>query len=143
MEFVNIKKDVNLSVEQMESIANNFQYLKEKLENAGFYVGTLKNISVYATMDPRDILTQFNNVEHNIQTIHATLLDIFDADEKFYKEFTWEPTTPNRKAEVWRWIDWLLEAKKRACMYEVLYDVNGEQVFDVNDERILVLQESE
>lgn len=143
MEFVNIKKGVHLSVEQMNAIYNNFQYLKEKLENAGFTVGELADNSVSYSIAPIDILDKFKNVERNIQTIHTVLVDIFGDDEKFYKEFTWTPTTPNRKVEVWRWIDWLYEAKKRASKYELLFDVNGEQVFDVNNERILVLQESE
>lgn len=143
MEFIDIKKGTRLSVEQMNAIYNNFQYLKEKLETSGFVVGELIDNSVDYSISPADILEKFNAVESNIQTIHTTLIDVFGADEKFYKEFTWSPTTSNRKAEVWRWIDWLYEAKKRACMYEILFDVNGEQVFDVNDERILVLQESE
>lgn len=143
MEFIDIKKGNYLSVEQMNAIYNNFQYLKGKLETAGFEVGELLDSSVTYNIHPVNILQKFNAVESNIQTIQTALLDVFESDEKYYKVFGWTATTPNRKAEVWRWIDWLYEAKKRACIYEVLYDVNGEQVFDINDERILVLQESE
>ena len=143
MEFIDIKKGTHLSVEQMNAIYNNFQYLKEKLETAGFAVGELVDNSVDYSISPADILDKFKAVESNIQTIHATLLDIFEIDEKYYKIFEWTATTGNRKAEVWRWIDWLYEAKKLASKYELLFDVNGEQVFDVNGERILVLQESE
>lgn len=143
MEFIDIKKGVCLTVNQMNAIYNNFQYLKEKIENAGFSVGELADNSVTHSIAPIDILDKFKNVEQNIQTIHTALFDIFGTDEKFYKEFTWTATTGNRKTEVWRWIDWLNEAKKLACMYELLFDINGDQVFDVNGERILVLQESE
>ena len=143
MEFINIKKGTHLSAEQMNAIYNNFQYLKEKLETAGFVVGELVDCSVTYNIHPINILQKFNAVESNIQTIHTALLDIFESDENFYKVFEWTATTGNRNAEVWRWIDWLYEAKKHACTYELLYDVNNEQVFDVNEERILVLQESE
>lgn len=143
MEFIDIKKGTHLSVDQMNAIYNNFQYLKEKLETSRFVVSELIDNSVDYSISPANILQKFNAVESNIQTIHTALLDIFESDEKYYKVFGWTATTGNRKAEVWRWIDWLYEAKKRACMYEILFDANDEQVFDVNDERILVLQESE
>ena len=143
MEFIDIKKGTHLSVEQMNAIYNNFQYLKEKLETEGFADGEIVDNTVDYSISPADILDKFKAVESNIQTIHATLLDIFEIDEKYYKFFEWTATTGNRKAEVWRWIDWLYEAKKLASKYELLFDVNGEQVFDVNGERILVLQESE
>jgi hypothetical protein len=143
MEFIDIKKSVNLSAEQMNAIDNNFQFLKHKLITSGFPVDELVDNSVNYSIAPINIIDKFQNVEQNIQTIHDTLLFIFGADEKFYKKFTWKTTTPNRKAEIWRWIDWINEAKKLVYMYEVLCDVDEEQVYDSNNEIILVLQERE
>ncbi len=141
MAFIDIKKDIYLSVPQMNAIYNNFVYLKETLESAGFTVGELSNNEVDYKIGPMDILQKFQAVENNIQLIHSVLFDIYGTNEKHYKEFTWQPTTGNRKAEVWRWIDWLYEAKSLASKYAVLFDINGEEITDVNDERILVLQE--
>ena len=143
MEFVNVKKDIYLSAQQSKDIYNNFLYLKEKLENSGFSVGEILDSSFDETISIENGLRKFNNVEDNIMAIHSVLFDIFKTNEKYYKTKVWKPTTPNREAEVWRWIDWLYEAKRLVAKYEVLTDVNGEQVFDVNGERILVLQESE
>lgn len=143
MEFVDIKKGTYLSVEQMNAIYKDFQYLKKKLENVGFSVGELIDNSVDYNISPSDILQKFNAVESNIQTIHLALLNIYDTDEKNYKQFIWHATTGNRRNEIYRWIDWLYEAKQLASKYELLFDINGEEVFDVNDEKILVLQESE
>ena len=146
MEFLSISKSTNLSVEQMNDIYNNFQYLKQRLEDEGFTVGELVDSSVTYSISPANILNKFNNVEQNIRTINSTLINIYGElgdtfYQKFYKEFTWQPTTQDRKTEVWRWVDWLNEAKILANKYELLRDINNEQIFDVNNERILILQE--
>lgn len=82
MEFIELKKGAYLSVEQMNAIYNNFQYLKEKLQNAGFSVGYLIDCSVDYNIAPVDILPQFNAVEINIQMLHTVLYDIFGDTEK-------------------------------------------------------------
>lgn len=143
MEFTAIKKGTHLSVDQMNAIYNNFQYIKEKLETAGFAVGTLLDNSVTYTIAPIDILDKFNNVERNIQTIHSVISGLLGHDEKFYKKFTWTPTTPNRKAEVWRWIDWLYNVKNINVFYGALCDIDNKIITDKNNQRIMILSAKE
>ena len=141
MEYLNIAKTDYLSVNQMNAIYNNFQFLKEKLQIAGAPVGELVDSSVTYDIADNKVLEKFNAVEQNIQTLHDSLFYLLDKDEKYYKNFLWEINTQDRRSEVWRWIDWMNEAKE-ISRYELLRDVNGEMVVDVNDEKILVLQEN-
>lgn len=143
MEFIDIKKGTHLSVEQMNAIYNNFQYIKNKLEAEGLKVGELVDSSVDYSTSPIDILPKFNAVETNIQILHKVFFNLLGRDEKFYQSFEWTPTTANRKNEVWRWIDWLYNAKNMSLYYEELYDVNNELITDLNNEPILVITAKE
>lgn len=140
MEFIDIKKTPYLSVEQMNAIYNNFLYLNEVLVQSGFDDFGITDNSVDYTAKPIDIINAFNTVEKNILSVHNSLIRIFKENEKFFKYFSWTPTTTERKTEVWRWIDWLYEAKKLVNIYEVLFDVDGTEIIDVNNEKVLVLK---
>ena len=139
MEFIDIKKGTYLSVDQMNAIYNNFQYLKEKLENAGVSVGELIDNSVNYNISPSDILQKFNAVESNIQTIHRVLKSLLESDESYYKKFTWKPITIDKKSEIWRWIDWLYNAKNIYIYYDILCDINNDILTDNSGENIMVL----
>lgn len=143
MEFIDIKKGAYLSAQQMNDIYNNFLYLKETLENAGFTVGEIVDNSVDASIDPIDIMAKFNAVETNIQKIHNVFKPALGTTERYYKEFTWQAWPLNRKLEVWRWIDWLYNVKNISIFYEALLDINGEPITDINGEQILVLAAKE
>lgn len=143
MEFVEIKKTPYLSVGQMNAINDNFLYLRQQILDMGYHINNVGDSSVTYSIAPINIIKKFDIVEQNIQLIHESIIEIFGETEKYYKEFIWSYTTPNRKAEVWRWIDWMNEVKELVGVYEPLYDSNNEQVFDVNNERILVLRERE
>lgn len=143
MEFIEIKKGAYLSAQQMNDIYNNFLYLKETLESAGFTVGEIVDNSVSVSIDPINIMSKFNAVETNIQTIHKTVIQIIGKSEKYYKPFTWTAWPLNLKLEVWRWIDWLYNVKNIIISQEALFDINGEQINDINGKPIFVLTAKE
>lgn len=145
MEFIEIKKSAYLSVDQMNAIQNNIGYLKEQFESLGHNLDDVSTGAIDYSISPTNIILEFNAVEENIQAIHRAFVNEFGTTESNYKNFEWEFTTPNRQAEVWRWIDWLYEVKDMLSAqsdYEILYDYTGSQVFDSNNEEILVLKES-
>lgn len=143
MEFINVQKDIYLTVDQMNNIYNNFQYLKDSLEQFGLKVGNLVDNSVTYQTSPADFLDKFNNVEKNIQTFHKTLKNLLGKDEKFYKDFVWTAKTINRKSEVWRWIDWMNNVKNIKVFYENLYDAENNVIIDKYGEPIMILSGKE
>lgn len=136
MEFVEIEKTANLSVEQMNSIYNNFLFLKEKFENIGANIGDISDNSVTCSILPFDILAKFNAAEQNIQTFHKYLFVNLGRNESYYKEFRWSSRISDRKNEVWRWIDWQKNLYDLQIVKEPLYDINNELIKDVNNEQI-------
>ena len=83
MEFIEIKKGAYLSAQQMNDIYNNFLFLKEMFKKNGFDVGEIVDNSVTKDIDPINIMSKFNAVETNIQTIHKTVIQIIGKSENW------------------------------------------------------------
>ncbi len=117
--WINLNKKQFLTVADMNSINNNFIYLKEYLETFGFFIDELADVSVNYNISPADIQGKFNSVEQNIKTIENMLNNRLRINTNNFKNFVWPKTPTNIKLEVWRWIDWLNEVKNIMSQWQL------------------------
>ena len=143
-EWINLTNYGYLSVELMNGIYNNFLYIAEELTAAGCSTPEISDSQVTYSISPADILSKFNLVEQNIDKLHelANYPDIY-----YGSSFRWSRNTNMQKnlfKGVMRWIKWLNDAKRHLdgnCETAYLLDINGNQITDVNGNKILVYKE--
>lgn len=143
-EWINLTENGYLSVELMNGIYNNFLYIAEELTAAGRSAPEISDSQVTYSISPADVLSKFNLVEENIDKLH----ELADYPDVYYgSSFRWIANTYMRKYlynGVMRWINWLDDAKRHLDgNFETAYlvDINGNQITDINGNKILVYKE--
>ena len=139
--WIAIKKDTFLSAEDLNNIYTDFLEIASKMTELEYEPPEIENCAASYDTLPDEILGYINAVERNIQSIHKVIAGtIIGWTDKHYKKFLWKPVTKNKKAEVFRWIDWLNDVYKAlsntTLTWEPLTDINGETVTDSNGEII-------
>lgn len=143
-EWINLTENGYLSVDLMNGIYNNFLYISETLTAAGRLAPEILDSQVTYSISLADILSKFNLVEENIDKLH----ELADYPDIFYGySFRWSANTDMRKylyKGVMRWINCLNDAKRHLeGNFETAYlvDINGNQITDINGNKILVYKE--
>ena len=131
-EWIELEKKRYLTADDMGIINNNFSYLKDYLSLFNIPMSNVLDVAIPQGISPLDIQEKFNAVEQNIQTFEKIFNDRLKVKNKYFKKYTWGKYLFNVKKEVYRWIDWLNEARKYKITYQNLTDINGEEITDIN-----------
>ena len=131
-EWIELEKKRYLTAHDMGIINNNFSYLKDYLSSFNTPISNILDVAVAPDISPLDIQEKFNAVEQNIQTFEKVFNERLKVKNRYFKKYTWGKYLFDVKKEVYRWIDWLNEARKYKITYQSLTDINGEQITDIN-----------
>lgn len=130
----------HFSAENMQEIQNAFLDVQNALVSKGYGDPELSTESVTWEYLPNKIKTLFNNTELNTQKVDG----VIDWINPYSKIFEWKTEQGYIYPFIKRWYDWLNYNNKvignEIQKKQYLFDKNGENIYNINGEKILTLE---
>lgn len=123
-EWISPQLPQHLSFYWIEDFYNNQGILRAMLTDAGATVGTLTKPNTDSGNATKfyDMLSVFNDIEANIDTLHTAIVNLGGLDDTYYvSSVEWDGEITDFKSRLERWINWENQ------VYSYLYTLNIEE----------------